>query len=98
MGVVFHYPIHRIAGQSVLAVQRDNTTIFQVAEPTLSPDPERTGMIELKAADTPFAEPIGGCVRCSDLTISEIGDTTQEKSNPYTTLQTISGENTGMVL
>src|SRR6266403_6085070 len=82
MVVVFHPPMDRIAGQSILAGQSCNTAVFQPAEPALGGGPQRTLLIESKVVDTSLAQPVGGRVRRADPTVPEIGDTTVMKSKP----------------
>ena len=98
MGVVFHHPVNRIAGQSVLAPQRGDAAVFQPAQPAFGGGPERSVGVELKVADAALAQPVGGSVRCADLTIGEIGDSTLQKSKPQAALQTISYQSGGEVL
>ena len=49
--VVFHAPVHGVAGQSVPAAQRDDTPTFDMAESALHCDPERTVPVEPEVVD-----------------------------------------------
>src|SRR5262245_43823951 len=91
MRVVFHRPMNRIAGQSVLTRQGGNPAVFQPAHPAFSGGPECAFLIESKVADATLAQPLRGSVRRADLPVSEIGDATQKKSDPHPALRRISG-------
>src|SRR5581483_8197818 len=97
MGVVFHRPMNRIAGQSVLAGQRHNMAVLQSAESAVGGGPERAVLIESQLVDTPPAKPVGGCIRCADLVVGEVGDAAEMKSNPQPALRRVGDQSTGMV-
>ena len=82
MGVILHHPVNRIAGQSVLAGERENAAVFDPAQPALSCGPERTVPIDVETADHSLAQPFGACVRCAELTVLEISYATVTKSKP----------------
>ena len=83
MVVVFHRPSERVSqGNPFLLVKRGDTAVFHPAQPALGCGPERTVLIELKAVDAALAQPVGGCVRCADLTVLEIRHATVTKSKP----------------
>ena len=56
-GVILHHPVNRIAGQSVLAGERENVAVFDPAQPTLSGDPECTVAIDVETADHSLSQP-----------------------------------------
>src|SRR5262245_1169199 len=45
-----------------------------------------------------LAQAVGGCIRCADLTVPEIGNAAQKEPEPQTALHRITRQNTGMVL
>src|SRR5271165_4232041 len=98
MLVIFHRPVNRIAGQSVLAGERGHMTVVHSAEAALGCGPERTVPFELEACDTALAQTVGGCVRSADLTVLEIRHTTLKKSKPKTALQRIREQRPRVVL
>ena len=56
-GVILHHPVNRIAGQSVLAGERENVAVFDPAQPTLSGDPECAVAIDVETADHSLSQP-----------------------------------------
>src|SRR5262249_5287582 len=60
VSIVFHHPMHSIAGQPVLALQRGDAAVFQPAETTFGRGPERTVAVESQTADLARAESVGG--------------------------------------
>ena len=63
ISVIFHHPVNRIAGQSVLARKRENAAIFDAAQPALSCGPECAVPIDVETADLALSQPFGACVR-----------------------------------
>src|SRR5262249_17061589 len=72
--------------------------VLQSAEPAFSGGPKRPVPVESKVTDHALAQPVGGCIRCLELTAIQIRHAPVKKSKPYAALQRINGQNTGMVL
>src|SRR5688572_23329501 len=81
-GVILHHPVNRIAGQSVLAGERENVAVFDPAQPTHSGGPECAVPVDVETADLAHSHPLGARVRCADLTVAEIREPTVSKSKP----------------
>ena len=90
MGVVFHRPMNRIAGQSVLAGQRRDAAVFQPAEPAFGGGPERTVRIEPKSLTRPRRVRRRRC-RMRGPGRPEIRDAALRKSEPEAALRRIGG-------
>jgi hypothetical protein len=82
MAVVFHRPVNRVAGQSVLAGKCGNAAVFHPAQAALGLGPERTIPIGLKAVDTAVAQTIFARVGRADLAVLEIRYATLVKAEP----------------
>src|SRR5262249_14801893 len=82
MVVVLDHPVNCVAGQSVLAGQRGNAAVPHPAESALGGGPDRAVGIVSKTVNRALAKPVGGCVRCADLTIPEVNYATLIKSKP----------------
>src|SRR5258705_13111669 len=72
--------------------------VFQAAEPALSCGPERTFLIHSQVVDPALAQPVGACIRCANLTVNEIGNSTEMESKPQAALQWVGSQSTGMIL
>src|SRR6202008_4111738 len=81
-----------IAGQSVPAGKRGDAAVFDSAESALGRCPESAVPVESKAANSTRAQPVGGGVRCADLTVAEIGDAASQKPEPQAALTGISNQ------
>ena len=55
--VILHHPVNRIAGQSVLAGERENATVFDPAQAAVSCGPEGPVPIDVETADHPSPSP-----------------------------------------
>ena len=82
MDVILPHPVNRIAGQSVLAGERENTAVFDAAQPAVCCGPESTVPIDIEIADRTLGQPLGACVRRAELTVLEISYSTITKSKP----------------
>src|SRR5512132_10487 len=69
ISVIFHHPLNRVAGQSVLAGECENATVFDAAQSALRRDPERAVPVPVEAADKSLCQPFGASVRGAHLTV-----------------------------
>ena len=72
MRVVLPHPVNRIAGQSVLAGERQNAAVFDSAQTAVCCGPEGPVSISVETADHSLAQPLGACVRGAELAVLEI--------------------------
>ena len=82
MGVIFHHPVNRIAGQPVLVGEGEIVTVFDPAQSTFGGHPERTVPIGVETSNPSLSQPFGASIRGVDLTVLEISDATVSKSKP----------------
>src|SRR4029434_941164 len=82
ISVIFHHPLNRIAGQSVLAGECENAAVFEAAQSALSRDPERAAPVRVEAADPSLCQPFGACERGADLTVLKISSATVSETEP----------------
>jgi hypothetical protein len=82
MGVVLHHPVNHVAGQSVLAGEREDAAVFDAAQSAVGRGPERAAPIRVEAADGSLSQPFGASVRGAELTVLEISNATVSKTKP----------------
>src|SRR6516165_6780559 len=98
MGIVLDHPLNRVAGQSGPYGQSGKVAIFQPAKSTRGGRPERSIPIESKVANPALTQPIGGCIRCTNLTVFEISHATVEKPKPQAASHRIGGQSRSKVI
>ena len=79
-------------GNPFLLVNRDDTSIPDMAESALHRDPERTVPVESEVIDAAFGQAVGGHVRCADLTVLDVRHATL-KPKPQTALPLVRKQN-----
>src|ERR1700752_1325359 len=98
MVVVFDYAVNQIARKSTTADYIVNAAILQPTKSAFSGGPDRTVGIKKKMVNVAHAQPIGGCVRCARLTMSEICDAPVDKAKPDAAPQGIGRKRPSIIL
>src|SRR5262244_1552944 len=90
--------MRRVARQAILAGQSCHAPVLYATQAALCGGPERAVWIKSKACNLSLAQPVGSGIRCLDLAISEIGNATENESNPQATLRSVACQSSSSIL